>query len=512
MTTLPAAAVPQFVPDPLVVSASRLTLLGGEKGKPGCERSYLGAYGYGMKQGGSTATEFGSALHLRAEIYQETGELLEPESRVSTVLSSGIHLLDPYNEALVTSGPAWRLLIEWEHWGYLPPLADGTTPEFIAYLDGGSPDGGSTSTVVIQDLKTTSDRKYALNTDPKSDYWLGKNKQAMFYAAILMLLPHMCCPPLPDGHYGPKHWRSWDPVDRNTNKNARLRWLYFLTRGSEHAWDVSVHVTRAEVQSFLDETIMPLVEKMTALHHWRERNPSASLDEIDRNLSRCTMRGSAGHWCGVGEHKACNYAALGTPIQLLQLGKTRPAMSSETANDRLAALRARRTGATPAPLTITPPPAPEAAPASPPAQTGPSIAPAPSVSGTDASPSAILVVETAESSASATTSALAVTGTDAVPASTGKARGRPRAQKAAAPPSAPPVSPGINPPEAVAALAKLTTESTAAQPGTVPLTSTTEVDGRTLQLSGAVLLSAVPLEALLGEVFRRVLVNTGVQS
>lgn len=482
MTTAPAAAVPQFVPEPLVVSASRLTLLGGEKGKPGCERSYLGAYGYGLKQGGSTATEFGSALHLRAEVYQETGELLEPESRVSTVLSSGIHLLDPYDTALVTSGPAHRLLIEHEHRGFLPPLVDGTRVPFLAYLDGHSPCAGSTATIVIQDLKTTSDRKYALVMDAKSDYFLGRNIQAMFYAAILMLIPH-------EFRANPESpWQPWDPVALGTDKNARLRWLYFLTRGSEHAWDVSVHVTRAQVQAFLDETIMPLVEKMTALHRWRDANTSASLDEIDRNLSRCTMRGSAGHWCGVGEHKACNYAALGTPIQLLQLGKTRPAMSSETANDRLAALRARRAGsAQAAPLTVTPPPAQEATAGSPPLSAAPE---------TPAAASASVGASTTSAEPVMTAPAGAVTA-DAPPASTGKARGRPRAAK-------PPVAPlgaAINPPaEAVAALAKLTT---AAQPGTVPLTGTTEVDGRTLQLNGSVLLSAVPLEALLGEVFRR---------
>ena len=135
----PTAAAPllaPFVPEPLVVSANRLTKIGGEKGAPGCSRKYAGEYLFGYKQAGSDATALGSALHSAAETLQETGEIPDPEGRVGTLLQAGVHLLTPdgYNDALVHSGPAHRLLVEYEHVGELPPLADGTRVSFVAYL------------------------------------------------------------------------------------------------------------------------------------------------------------------------------------------------------------------------------------------------------------------------------------------------------------------------------------------------------------------------------------------
>lgn len=358
------------------ISATRLKTIGGEKGEPGCERKYAAHYLFDMKQSGSPALEFGSALHSLAEEYQTTGNVSVPESELGRVFRSGIHLLAPDGapipeEQAYLAGICGPLLIEHEHVGQLP---DGT--EFVAYLDGHSARGGTTNLVVIQDLKTTSNPRYALESDPDSPHYLGADIQAMFYAWILLCLPHWYCPPLPADHAGPKHWQWWDPVERCA-KGGRLRWVYFLSRGVPRAWDVSVFVTPAQAARFMQDTILPLAAKIVALHSWRAANPGATLSEIDRTLDAC---GGRGRWCGAGERDACEYGALGTPINdLIQL-KVRKVT---TPNERLLALKnnlANRgtpaTGNLPVPETVAPK-APESAPvAAPAAATDSSAAPA----------------------------------------------------------------------------------------------------------------------------------------
>lgn len=326
------------------ISASRLKTVGGEKGKPGCERKLAGQYLFGLKQASSAALEFGSDLHTAAEHWQATKLIEAPESEVGRVLSAGAHLL-----LSPTGGP---MLVEHEHVGWLP---DGSP--YVAYLDAHSPGYGSTNLVIVQDIKTTSNPAYALqgaNGDPDpngddgdaiddEDYDLKRDIQAMLYAWILTAAPaHWFCPPLPsDAHLGPKHWQWWDPVERRAD-SARLRWVYFLTKGVARAWEASRWVKRAEAVAYMVDTIMPLVAKINALHEWHYTHPHATLDEIDRNLNACKdHRGHYGRWCGVGEHEACNLDQLGTPVlDLVQL-KVR---KMTTPQERLAAIRNRKLG------------------------------------------------------------------------------------------------------------------------------------------------------------------------
>jgi hypothetical protein len=447
----------------LVISASKLTVLGGEKGSQGCERKLVGQYYKGMKQSSSAALEFGSDLHEAAEELQATGEVPDPEGDVGVVLRAGAHLL----------GTCGKLLVEHEHRGFLP---DGTP--YVAFLDGQSPDGGDTSCVVIQDLKSTSNPRYAL-VPGDSEYGIQRNIQAKFYAWILLCDdPHWFAPRLAHGTVGPQQWKIWDPVERGA-LSGRLRWLYFLTKGVARAWDVSDFVSPEQAAAFMAGVIMPLVERIKAAHSWCSSHPEAELKEFDRNLSACS---NVGRWCGVGERDACDFAALGTPVlDLVQL-RVRPKLTAEqrlaalrpqskptqpkepqqmttpaqATQERLAALRAR-TAAGAAPLVVTPPAA------------APTPAPAPAAQETPAaSPPAASAAVPAEAPQSEATASTATTGTDAAPISATEAPAAPAApRRPGRPRTRPPAAltgAGINPPEGQQALALLTEEGPSAAP------------------------------------------------
>jgi hypothetical protein len=477
---------PAFLPEAfpfeqLAISASRLKVIGGEKGAPGCERKYAGAYLFDMRQSGSAATELGKEVHGIAELHQETGVVANPESRAAQIYRAGAHMVGVEHLEHIC-GP---LLVEHEHVGQLP---DGTW--FLARIDGHSPCGSpQTATLVIQDLKTTSGEEWALNADPDSPKFLGKDLQALFYDVILLCFRHWFCKPLPDGHYGPPHWQVWDPVERNA-KVGRLRWLYFKTKGTPRAWDVSTFIGREEAAARLADTIMPLVEKIVAIHQHKANHPEAALSDFRQDTAACSGRGK---WCGAYERDACDFGALGTPIIQLRKGNR---MSQPSAAERLAALKNRVagsvTGGTPAAAAPTPAPkAPEAvalvetAPASTPEQSEPSketgTAPSDvkSVSASSVAPTVTPAVENVESSASASTSAPAATGTDPAPK---RGRGRPRTTPPPADNGA-----GINPPESAAVLAKLTAQA----------------EGAAADPAGA--LAAFPSDVLIGEVIRRAL-------
>jgi hypothetical protein len=332
------------------ISASRLKVMGGEKGAPGCERKYAGQYLFGLKQSETPALHRGSELHWLAEHLQLTGELLNPESEMAVLLASGAHLLKQCGE----------LLIEHEHIGELP---DGTP--YVAYLDGHSARAeNGTGTIIVQDLKTSSSPRYALQgydqaeldgedaspeqralvgcQDKTGPYSLRLDIQAQFYAWILLCAPpHWFAPTLPDGAAGPRHWQWWDPVEREA-RVARLRWLYFLTKGNPRAWEETDFVLPAHAAAYMSDVIMPLVAKINAMHQWHAANPGGKLDEIDRTPASC---GNAGRWCGTYEHDACNFEHIGTPINdLIQL-KVRKTM---TPQERLAQLRSGKPVSAPA--------------------------------------------------------------------------------------------------------------------------------------------------------------------
>ncbi|MES2384553.1 MAG: hypothetical protein V4593_08385 [Pseudomonadota bacterium] len=418
------------------ISASRLTAIGGEKGTPGCERKLAAHYLFGMKQASSAALEFGSALHASAEHYQLTGAIPDPEGPVARVLSAGAHLL-------TTAG---NLLVEHEHVGTLP---DGSP--YVAYIDGHSANGDQygAGTIVIQDLKTTSNERFALvSTDDPHEvgggpYALDLNLQAMFYAWILL-----CAPPHQFRAGPDAPWQTWDPAERAA-RSGRLRWVYFLTKGVPRAWEANAFVTPAQAATHMATTIMPLVARINALHEWHHARAASggtaagstapSLDEIDRNLTSC---GGRGRWCGAGERDACNYDQLGTPaLDLVQL-KVRPMTSPQ---DRLAALRARN-AAGPAPIS-----------------TAAAAPPAPVQEAPTASPKEEVSAPVVQDSPAAQNAAPVTANVAAdVPATANMTRGQKAAatraanRAAAPPPSAPPVVGNINPPEVVEALAKLT--------------------------------------------------------
>jgi hypothetical protein len=317
-------------------------MIGGEKGKPGCERKYAGTYCFGLKQEETDALRDGSDLHKKAEVYQDTGVIPEPESRLGALLASGAH-------KLTQTGP---MLVEWEHVGELP---DGTP--YVAYLDGHSARGGITNCVIILDIKTTSNPAFAL-VPGDGEMGLLTHPQPMFYSWILLCNVHWCCPPLPDAGpecqcgqypgcvgspvgdvYGPKQWEIWDPKERNA-KDVRLRWIYFLTRGVPRAWEVTDFMTPDRAAYWMQDTAMPLVARILAIHAWHAAQPpgTVTLDDFDRNFGACTIGGRAMKWCGAGERGACNLEALGTPIDTLITIGRKPVTS---AAERLAALKAK---------------------------------------------------------------------------------------------------------------------------------------------------------------------------
>jgi hypothetical protein len=432
------------------ISASRLKAVGGEKGEPGCERKLAGAYLFDLKQSGSDATEFGTAVHAIGEHHQLTGEILDPESEASRVYTAGAHLVTLCG----------KLLVEHEHIGELP---DGSP--YVAYIDGHSARASeTTNTLVIQDLKTTSNANFALQGDDgesaeppplteataRGPYALRKDIQGILYAWILLAAPaHWFAPCLPDGVQGPRHWQWWDPAERGVRPTTtgRLRWVYFLTRGVARAWEVNDWITPAAAAAALEARIMPLVAKINAVHEWHYGRVTGAipggqprLDEIDRTLDACRdrRRGTYGRWCGAGEHDACNFDQIGTPVlDLVQL-RVRKTM---TPQERLAEIRNRKGGAAaaaPAPQetpAASPPPTADLAPT-----TAPEAQPAPSASQPDAS------------------SAPETTGQSAAAELTkGQKAAATRAAKkaASAPPAAPPIAGNINPPEVLEALAKL---------------------------------------------------------
>jgi hypothetical protein len=319
--TTEAAAMP---PAPLralpVISATRLKAIGGDKEDPGCERKYAAQYPRGLKQFPTSALDTGSALHKLGEVFQITGDVELPESELGDIFRAGAHLLAP--------GEPWgRLDIEYEHRGLLPC----GTP-YVAYLDGAA---RTDDAVLIQDIKTTSNPRYAHSADS-----LTRDLQAMFYAWILLCDDgHWYAPRLGDGEYGPQQWKQWSTDGLQC---AYLRWVYFLTRGNPRGWipvDDDKELPRVStelVAMHYRVHIAPLVEKIIALHQWHDANPDAKLSEIDRNLQACSGRG---RWCGLGERNACEFGAIGTPILTLL---TQGPRKMTTSQDRLAALKARR--------------------------------------------------------------------------------------------------------------------------------------------------------------------------
>jgi hypothetical protein len=449
------------------ISASRLKSIGGEKGKPGCERRLAGHYLFGLKQAETDALRGGTALHSAGEVLQATGEVPNPESPTGRILRSGAHLI----------GQCGDMLVEYEHVGTLP---DGSP--YIAFLDGHLETADPlTGAMVYNDLKTCGNPAFALVADDDSDYALKRDIQVMKYAWILLCDAHWYCPPLEDGHYGPKHWQWWDPVAKHC-RVGRPRWLYFLTKGNPRAWEVTAWVTPEEATAYMHSVILPLVARINAIHEWHYSNPSASLNDFDRNFEACRK---SGMWCGVGEAYACNFEELGTPIlDLIQL-KVRPKM---TPQERLAALKKNRAeGVTTGVVAAAPEPA-----------TVPKVtAPVPDVQ-VAVSPEA--VEETLASSEPATTPA------DAPAAPKATRRGRPP-KAPAAPPGA-----GINPPEVIEALAAVNAVVEAA-PAEVTAPVVDEQGGKHSVVAAAALdtlapppafLEALTTERLLAELFRRV--------
>lgn len=435
------------------MSASRLKAIGGEKGSPGCERKLAAAYLFNLKQAETDALRRGSALHEAAEVFQETDTIPDPESEVGRILRSGCHLIKQ-------CGP---LNVEWEHVGTLP---DGSP--YVAFLDGHSPEADPlTGTIIVQDLKTTSNPNYALVPGDDTPYGLLRDIQVMLYNWILLCDVHYFCPPLPEGHYGPKHWRIWDPAARNA-RVARDRWLYFLTRGVPRAWEATDFCLPATAMTFMRDTILPLAQKINWIHEYHYAHPGMSLDEFDRNFNACQRKQV---WCGAGEAKACDFTALGTPIiDLIQL-KVRPKM---TPQERLAALK-KNVAAGVATGVVAPATNPAELTTSPKAE---AVAP----------PVAESAPVTASATPETTTPGVPVAGADGVTsAAPPKRRGRPP-RAPAAPPGA-----GINPPEVVEALAAVNAAVEAAPPAAAPTTP-----------PPASFFESVSTERLLAELFNRV--------
>ena len=310
------------------ISASKLIKIGGEKGAPGCQRKLAGEYLFGAKQASSDALVRGSALHLIGEVYQNTGEVIRPESEEANLFQAGRHHLE-----------VGTMAVEYEHVGELPC----GTP-FVAYID--ARDHQEAGGVFrLRDLKTTSNPRYALvSADDASEdnahMRLAAHLQAAFYAYLLLCVEHWFAPPLPEGHFGPKHWQRWVPAERIPGKEVLLQWVYFKTRGRPVSWVAEDCVSEEAAQQHYDQHIAPLVLQINLIYLWRERNPDATIQELGLFLRDSRSCKGKAMWCGPGEQEKCDFGSRGEPIeQLVQLTRRPKRMN---AKERLAAKKAER--------------------------------------------------------------------------------------------------------------------------------------------------------------------------
>lgn len=357
------------------ISATRLKTIAA------CERKYVGQYLFGMREEQGAGAKFGEDFHKAAEIYQLTGRVPAPESTIGKLLRQGTHFL---------RRPGSGALIEAEHRGELP---DGT--EWVAYIDASDAHAPvSFGQFRVDDQKTTSLAERAL-----TDATLAADLQGGFYGWI-PFQPHL----YRLGEDQP--WLEWDPA-KIGHASVALVWNYFLTRGSAKAWQVRAFVKQADADRFLDTRVMPLVERIKALHSAFDAGQLRQLNDAERDLHGCD---GVGTWCGAAA--ACDFNAGG--LVALRRNKESKPMG-------LAELRAKYGQKN----------APAAAPAAQPAPSAP--APEPEVVETVAEEPSIVEVS--------------------------KVTGKPRGRRVA-PPAAPPAPEGdrINPPEAVEALAEIRAE------------------------------------------------------
>jgi hypothetical protein len=377
------------------ISVSRLQ-------KAACERKYVGHYLLGLKEEQGAGAQFGTEFHAACEAYQLTGDMgVSPESTIGKLLRAGAHFLKLPKST--------NMLIEAEHRGTLP---DGTP--WMAYLDASDAwVNPLTATLCVDDQKTTSDAARALTSQT-----LPEDLQGGFYSWI-MFQPH---------EYRlteESPWLEWDPAGI---KSVRLNWNYFLTRGSPRAWNVPAFISRQQADRHLDTRIMPLVERVKAIHAAFDADKLSLLNDFARNMGAC---GGVGTWCGASAQCDMNRAGTSVLVQLT----TKP--KQENTDMGLAELKAKY-GQKP---TTTPA-------ASPKAESTETVA--------SSQPSESVAAPAAEEPASAT--AAPETSPPVTESAASAPSARPRTRRA--PPVAPPAPEGdtINPPEAKSALAELQVE------------------------------------------------------
>jgi PD-(D/E)XK nuclease superfamily protein len=297
------------LPNP-VISATRLKTISA------CERKYVGHYLFGLREAQGGAAAFGEQFHKAAEVYQLTGVVPAPESPVGKLLRSGTHFL---------RRPGSGALIEAEHRGEFP---DGT--EWVAYVDASdAPGGGAFDQLRLDDQKTTSDAGRAL-----TDSTLANDLQAGLYSWIAHT-PHLYR--LDEE----SDWQEWVPSART----VALMWNYFLTRGSPKAWQVRAFVDRQQAARFLDTRVMPLVERINALHAAFDAGTLAELNHADHDLHGC---GGVGTWCGAAAE--CNFNAGG----LVSLRRNKESQEPMGLAELRAKYGQKKTDATPAPAAAEP--------------------------------------------------------------------------------------------------------------------------------------------------------------
>lgn len=376
-----------------------------------CERKYAGHYLHGLKEEQGPGALRGVQFHKIGEAYQETGQVIEPESDMARVFMAGVHLLDAPGS----------MCSEYEHEGF---LFDNVT-KYVAKIDAHSTpeECQRTGVVRVRDLKTTSNPTYALTEET-----LLADIQAGLYSWVL-LTPHKYRknPEIYGDDPVKNPWLWWLP---NGVHRVDLTWTYFLTKGKPRAWEVKASTTVKPAVAFVVEQIMPLVEKIKII---RARRPE--LNATPHNMGACA---GVGEWCGA--YSKCDMDRGVPPlVPLANLTRAPRHVTIEAPTDDRKDTEDMGLEALKAKLAQQAGVAPEATPAATPAAAPKQSAPPPA----------------AQAEAPATEVVTPPAAEEPAPAS----KPRTRAKPPAAPPGG---SQGptdtINPPEATQALAKLRSE------------------------------------------------------
>lgn len=248
--TVPGEQVPQGELDRnFILSASQLETFAS------CMRKWAWEKIGGFKPPQNASAGLGDRVHKLLEAYLKTGALPDQSTREGEIATAGLHL--------IPAPQAPGLTVEFE-FNFSSPRGNLFTgrKDFIVRVPG--------YPTLVGDHKTTSDFKWA-----KDEEELRSNIQAVIYAADALL--------------------------RDKGEAVDLRWVYYLTKGSPKAREVTTRLLVPDVaQAF--EAVDNLADQ---LHTVRALTTPETILEVPPNLDSCQKFGGCPH------QFRCNFSPQG---------------------------------------------------------------------------------------------------------------------------------------------------------------------------------------------------------